>query len=78
MGYITTTEYALEEPVGDNTITIIDRLDSMGKLKTFIYIADEDDGEILLDAKDMNAIALRLVALEIEMKRDSPLRKKGC
>jgi hypothetical protein len=76
MGYLSATEYTLEENVGDNTIAIIDRKEADGAFKTFINIIDEDGGTVLISAKDMNAIALKIIELELEMKENSPLREK--
>jgi hypothetical protein len=76
MGYLSATEYTLEENIGDNTIAIIDRKEADGTFKTFISITDEDGGTALVSARDMNAIALKIVELELEMKENSPLREK--
>jgi hypothetical protein len=77
VGYLTATEYLLEEPVGDNTITIIDRLEANGKFETFVFLADQDGGEVLFNSKDINAIAQKLIDLEQEMKKTSPLRNNN-
>ena len=76
MGYLTATEYTLQEYVGDNLVSIIDRKEADGTFKSFVHLSDKDDESVLISSNEMNAIALKIVELEQQMKKNSPLREK--